>query len=203
MSLEREKIKKLVRGETVGNIATAFCAAALIYFAACYSVGVSMQISALKTAALISGPALLLCGIAVAAFCNIKYGGELERTLKEYVRSVLLENAALLHPERDSLTFYVCVGENSAELKVNNFKEKVNFDFSAFKKLSAMRKSAVSAQICERLTVTFVKLAAERGAEYKSVFYVARTGAKDGKPVPVIENGKPEKRAYKIYLKNG
>ena len=203
MTLDREKIKKLLRGESAGNIATLICAAAAVYFAAAYSAGAALQIAALKTAALISGPAVLIPGAAAAALCNLKYGGALEKIVKDYVRFVLLENAALLRPGSSSLTFFISVGDDCAEIRVNNYKEKIYFDFSAFKKLSAARKAHVSSEICGMLTTTFVRLTAERGATYKSVTCVPRADSKNGKPVVIVRDGKPDGRAYKYYLKNG
>lgn len=65
-----------------------------------------------------------------------------------------------------------------------------------------MRRSFAATAVVEKLSQTFVKLAVERGAKYKSVGYTAANGRKRGKQVIIIANGEPEKRALKSYLKN-
>ena len=118
------------------------------------------------------------------------------------VRDIFIENAKLMHPEKDSLTFYCRLYDDSAEISVNNYKEKILFDFSAFKKLSPLRKSTVAAAITTRLCVTFLKLNLQRGAKYSSVCYTARAEKRGGKRAFIINGGKPDKKALKIYYKN-
>ena len=105
-----------------------------------------------------------------------------------------------MHPEKEILDFGFCFQGSKVILKVNKFKEEIIFDFSAFGKLSAVRRSSVSAAISNRLSHTFCLLA-ERGAKYKTVSYTARAGEKQGKPVYIILNGVPDKKAYRAYLK--
>ncbi|MBD5631652.1 MAG: hypothetical protein HDP34_00255 [Clostridia bacterium] len=200
--MEEEKIKKLMRGERVGTAFTAVCGAALIYFIICFSIARVKGIYALELTALISAPIIMAASVAVAAYCNIKFGGALDRLIKDYVRDVLVQNAALMHPERDSLTFYCAVGETQATLKVNAYKEVINFDFSAFKKLSLSRKADIAAAIEARICVTFCRLALERGVNYESVGYAPLTGKNKDKVTYIIKGGKIEKRAYKSYLKS-
>ena len=105
--LNYEKITKLKKGELFGTAATVFCAAVLVYFAVCFALARTMEIRALELAVLISAPVLGTAGVAAAAFCSIKYGGALDREVKRYVLETCVENAALMHPERDSLSFYI------------------------------------------------------------------------------------------------
>lgn len=202
VQVNSEKIKKLNRGELIGAIATIFCGVALVYFIIGFSVAVALNLPALKLSTLIAAPVLTAAGAGVAAFCNIKYGGELDKLLKDYIREIFIENAAAMHPERDSLTFYILVEKNTAEITVNGYKEKIVFDFSPFGKLTAMRRSFVATAIVDKLSQTFVKLTVERGAKYKTVGYTATAGRKKGKQVYIIANGEPDKRALKNYLKN-
>ena len=201
--LNYEKIKKLKKGELFGTAATVFCAVVLVYFAVCFALARTMEIRALELAVLISAPVLGTAGVAAAAFCSIKYGGALGRGVKRYVLDTCVENAALMHPERDSLSFYISMDEANVTLKVNNFKEPITFDFSAFGKLSLTRKISVLTEIESRLCATFCRLY-ERGASYKEVGWAENAGrrGKSGKTVYIIQNGVPDKKAYKNYLKN-
>lgn len=201
-AIDAEKVKKLTRGELIGNIATIFCAVALVYFAIGFAVGWTYELYALKLSTLIVAPVLIVAAAGAAAYCNIKFGNATEKIINDYVRDVLIHNAALIHPERDSLTFFCRLNDDSAEIKVNSYKEKIVFDFSAFGKLSPMRKTTVASAITNRLCVTFCRLVIERGAKYLSVNYTARTEKKNSKVAYIIKNGEPDKKAAKIYYKN-
>ena len=137
---------------------------------------------------------------AVAAVCNLKYGRAIDKIIKNYVRDVFIENAALMHPERDSLTYYISNDGWEFSIKANNFKERIIFDFSAFGKLSAIRKSSVTTTIIERLEWSYCRLY-ERGGTYKTVSYAVIKSGKQGKTFNIIENGTPDKKAYKDYKK--
>ena len=198
--LNAEKIKKLKRREAVGTAATVVCGVITAAFIVCFTIAQVKDIYLLRMLSVILLPALLVASAAVAAYCNLKFGKELDRVIKNHVKNVLIENAALMHPERNVLTFGVSVNDTFAEIKVNNFKETVRFDFSAFGKLSMSRKSAVAEAIAERLNISFCRLY-ERGANYNSVSYFSANVNKQGKVNYIIENGQPDKRAYKTYLK--
>ncbi len=198
--LNAEKIKKLKRGEAVGTAATVVCGGVTAAFIVCFSIAQTQDIFTLRMISIILMPVLLVASVAVAAYCNLKFGRQLDGLIRNYVRDVLIENAALMHPDRNQLSFGVSVFETSAEIKVNNFKETIRFDFSAFGKLSVSRKSAVSEAIAKRLNATFCRLY-ERGVNYNSVSYFLANGNKKSKVVYVIKDGQPEKRAYKMYLK--
>lgn len=196
------KLKKLTRGELVGNVATAFCGAVLVYFIICFSIGSAMEIKALTLSTLIVAPVLTAASAGVAAFCNLTYGAELERLVKERVLNIFVENAALMHPERDSLTFYINTDGAVTDVEVNNFKEKIIFDFSDFGRLTLARKASIASAIETRLCVTFIRLVRERGAKYSQVDYLPRTVKKEKRHTFIIKDGVPDKRAVKIYLKN-
>ena len=136
----------------------------------------------------------------ISAICNLKYGRTLDRIIKNYVQEVFIENAALMHPERDNLTYYISNEGNGFFVKTNNFKELITFDFSAFGKLSLTRKATITTAIIDRLGATFCRLM-ERGGKYKTVSYCAVKDGKQGKTVNIIENGTPDKKIYKNYLK--
>lgn len=203
VELNKEQINKLRRGEICGNIATGFCGAVLVYFIICFTLAEVYSLFPLQLSTLIAAPVLMVAGIAVAAYCNLKFGNAIDKIIKDYVRDVFVENAALMHPERDSLTFYFSFDKTSATVRVNNYKEKIYFDFSAFGKLSAMRSANVSTAITDRLTVSFCRLF-ERGVKFKDVSYTVVAGLrrKQGKIIYIIKNGGPDKRALKTYLKN-
>lgn len=202
MQLDSAQIQKFKRGEAAGNAATGFCGAVLIYFIVCFTVAQVNDNTALRISTLVAAPVLMTSGAGVAAFCNLYYGAKLEKTVAQYMRAVFVENAALMHPEKESLTFYMSFDGASAKIKVNNFKESIIFDFSSFKKLSAARKAFIAAEAETRLTVTFLRLALERGENYKNIA-VGGSAKKNAKLTFIIRDGKPEKRAMKIYLKNG
>ncbi len=198
--LDAQQVKKLKTGERIGVAATFFCGAVFIYAVIMFAFGWTNPL--LQTVLWATAPALLVIGIAVAAYCNLKFGGALDGVIKDYVTQTFVENAALMHPERNSLSFFIEIKSNSAEISVNGYKEKIIFDFSCFGKLSPFRKVAISRAITDRLNATFCRLY-ERGAYYKSVDYrEIRPKKGEYKPVPIIIEGTPDKRAYKYYLKN-
>ncbi len=196
-------LKKWKRGELCGNIALYVCAAALVYFIVGFAVGRAEGISALELAVKISAPIILTAAVVAAAFCNLKYGGAIDRAVKKYILDSCVENAKLMHPERDSLSFYLSVDETEIYLQVNSYKEKIVFDFSPLGKLSLMRKITALTEIENRLCATFCRLY-ERGAKYKEVTYAERAGTrrKSGKTIYLIKDGTPDVKAYKQYLKN-
>lgn len=196
-------IKKLKRGELAGTAAIFFCLAVLIFFAISFTVARVQEIKALYLTALIASPILLAAGAGVAAFCNVKYGGAIERAIKAFVRDTCVENAAFMHPERNSLTFYVCLEGSTALMRVNGYKEKITFDFSPLGKLSITRRAAVLNEIGNTLCATFCRLY-ERGADYADVSYSLKSynGPKPGKIFYIIKDSQPDKKAFKQYLKN-
>lgn len=200
--LNAEKIKKLKKGELIGTIALVACTLILAAFVVVFSVAQSMDMPALRLASLIAAPILMAAGVGVAAYCNIRFGGETERLINNYVLDVFTENAAQMHPERDSLTFNIYVVGDRAEIKVNNYNEKIVFDFSAFGRLSPMRKLTVVTAIENRLCAAFCRLVTERGAKYISVSYVERNERRKTKPVYIIQQGVPDKKALKNFYKN-
>ena len=200
--LNAEKIKKLKRGEAVGTTATIVCCVILAAFIVCFAIAQTKDIYILRMISIILLPILLLLAIGVSAYCNLKFGRELNAIIKNHVKTVLIENAQLMHPDRNVLAFGITVKEKGAEIKVGNFKESIKFDFSAFGKLSPMKKSAVAEAIAERLNITFCRMHG-RGVHYNSVSYFrANADKKNGKVIYIIENGQPDKRAYKTYLKS-
>lgn len=198
--LNAERIKKLKRGEAVGLAMTIVCAVISAAFVVCFTIAQVKDFYLLRMISIILLPILLVIAIAVSAYCNLTFGKELSGIIKKHVKNVLIENASLMHPEKSTLTFAVSVGQTFAEIKVNNFKETIRFDFSAFEKLSATKKSAVTEAIAERLNITFCRLY-DRGINYTSVSYFYAGGDKQ-KVNYIIENGQPDKRAYKTYLKS-
>lgn len=201
--LDAQRIKKLKTGERIGIAATVFCGLTLVYFIVFFIFAWTGGSQTLQTALWATAPAMMTLGVAVSAYCNLKFGGELDRIIKNFVTETFIENAALMHPERNSLSFFIEIKENTAEISVNGYKEKIIFDFSDFGKLSAVRKLTISKAITDRLNATFCRLY-ERGASYKSVDYREKVSSrkKTGKLVPVIVNGVPDKKSYKYYLKN-
>ena len=195
--LDTEKIKKLKAGERAGYVFAGVCAAALVFFIAGFITANALNLEAFKIAVLASAPAVTALSAAASAFFNLKYGGALEREISAFVRGVLVENAALLHPERDSLTFTVSFEGQTATVKVNGYKEKISFDFSALGKFGGIRRSSLTSVITSQLGAAFCRLA-ERGAVYKSV----QCAVVGKKPVTVIESGAPDKKIYREYLKS-
>ena len=189
-NLNTEEIKKLKKGELWGLIALSFagisCVAAIVFFA----LAIARPDDGFRIyGSILCAPLSIFA--AVAAVCNLKYGRAIDKIIKNYVRDVFIENAALMHPERDSLTYYISNDGWEFSIKANNFKERIIFDFSAFGKLSAIRKSSVTTTIIERLEWSYCRLY-ERG--------VIKSG-KQGKTFNIIENGTPDKKAYKDYKK--
>ena len=193
------EIKKLKAGELTGKIATVICGVALLYFVICFTVAQAKDLYTLRLITLISAPAVMVIAAGVAAYCNLTFGSKLERLIEAYVQEVLLENAALLHPEKNSLNFVISADKSGAEVAVNNYKEKIVFDFSAFGKLSLSRCAQVYGAISTKLSVAFIRMF-ERGAKLTDVSYCS-AGAKKAKAAFIIQGGTPDKKAYKAYLK--
>ena len=198
-NLNTEGIKKLKKGELWGLIALSFagisCVAAIVFFA----LAIARPDDGFRIyGSILCAPLSIFA--AVAAVCNLKYGRAIDKIIKNYVRDVFIENAALMHPERDSLTYYISNDGWEFSIKANNFKERIIFDFSAFGKLSAIRKSSVTTTIIERLEWSYCRLY-ERGGTYKTVSYAVIKSGKQGKTFNIIENGTPDKKAYKDYKK--
>ncbi len=198
-NLNTEEIKKLKKGELWGLIALSFagisCVAAIVFFA----LAIARPHDGFRIyGSILCAPLSIFA--AVAAVCNLKYGRAIDKIIKNYVRDVFIENAALMHPERDSLTYYISNDGWEFSIKANNFKERIIFDFSAFGKLSAIRKSSVTTTIIERLEWSYCRLY-ERGGTYKTVSYAVIKSGKQGKTFNIIENGTPDKKAYKDYKK--
>lgn len=200
-NLNEQEIKKLKIGEITGVIAVIGCAVVCACFIAVYAYASVKNLDELKLAFLIWCPVALVILAAVAAFFNLKYGKAMDKLIKNYVRDVFVENATLMHPEKNELTYTVEFDGTSVFVKANNYKERIVFDFSAFKKLSATQRANISVSLLERLEVTFCRLV-ERGSKYTSVSYVLNRNGQKGKPAYIIENGVPNKKAYKNYLKN-
>lgn len=198
-NLNTEEIKKLKKGELWGLIALSFagisCVAAIVFFA----LAIARPDDGFRIyGSILCAPLSIFA--AVAAVCNLKYGRAIDKIIKNYVRDVFIENAALMHPERDSLTYYISNDGWEFSIKANNFKERIIFDFSAFGKLSAIRKSSVTTTIIERLEWSYCRLY-ERGGTYKTVSYAVIKSGKQGKTFNIIENGTPDKKAYRDYKK--
>lgn len=201
VTLDEKKITYIKRGKTAEIIFLAIAAAGLILFAVCYPVARAKDIRALLILSYVLPPVLIALGAAGAALCNLKYGGLADRLIRQYVIDVCLANPEALHPERDSLTFYITLDGCKFYMHANGYKENIIFDFSAFKKLSPMRRAAIATEIGNRLIITFCRLYG-RGAKYKDVNYKIENGSKKSKSVPIISGGVPDKKSYKIYLKN-
>lgn len=199
MQHDSEEIQKLKNGERLGIAALIFCGAVCVYFIICFAVAQTLDDYALRLSTLICAPVLLAAGVAVAAFCNLKFGRATDNIIEETVREALIENAALLHPERESLTYYISDDGCKFSVKANNFKEVVDMDFSAFGKLSLSRRAAITSAIADRLSLTFLRLLS-RGNRYRSVAYCVRKNGKNGKTISIIEDGTPDKRAYKKFM---
>lgn len=207
--LDGQKIKKLKKGEIIGTVATVFCGVAFVYFVVLFALSWVLKEDLYGLSELLStimwstAPALIAIGIGVAAFCNIKFGREIERQISKYVVQVFVENATLMHPEKDSLFFRINMCKNSVEITVNTHKEKIIFDFSAFKRLSATRQITVFKIISDTLATTFCRLF-ERGYSFKSVEYRQTVDSKNktGKLIKIISDGAPDKKIMKNYYKN-
>lgn len=197
--LDVNKIKKLEKGETVGAVATCFCGVVFIYFIALFALSLVQGNSVLQIILWSTTPALMVIGIALSAFCNLKYSKGIERLITEYVLQVFVENAPLMHPEKDDLTFYISHTKKSVQITVNGYKEKIVFDFSDFK-MSALRQLSVLKIITDRLAATFCRMY-NRGAEFKSVEY-CHTNNGNKRKIKIISNGEPDKKIFKNYLKN-
>ncbi len=202
-ALDEKQIKKLRAGEICGTVATAICALDAVYFIACFAVATAYGMQTLKTAAFISAPIILGVFVAVAAFCNLKYGRAADALVREYVIRTFVENASLMRPERSSISYFISLEGARVTVTVNGYKEKIVFDFSAFGRLSPMRKLSVLTEIENRLTATFCKLVLERGVNYKEVnFREIQNGKTAKSPVAIIADGVPDKKAVRNYLKN-
>ena len=199
-NLNTEEIKKLKKGELGGVISAVFGGIACVALIVLFSIAIARSDSDLRFITVsICIPVISVCSIIIA-ICNHKYGQPLDRITKNYVQEVFIENAALMHPERDSITYYISNEGNRFFVKTNNFKEVITFDFSAFGKLSLTRKATITTAIVNRLGATFCRLM-ERGGKYKNVSYCAVKDGKQGKTINIIENGTPDKKIYKNYLK--
>ncbi|MDE7440185.1 MAG: hypothetical protein K2N23_06740 [Clostridia bacterium] len=200
VTLDEEKIKYVKRGETYGLLCLTVAVVGLIFFAVCYPIARVFDLRALLICSYAVSPLLIALGAAGSAACNLKYGKLADKTISQYIIDICLENPQAMHPERDSLTFYVSLDGCNFEMHANGYKEKLVFDFSSFKKLSPMRRASIATEIGNRITVTFCRLY-ERGAKYKDVNYTI-AGSKKSKLVPIITNGIPDKKSFKVYLKN-
>ena len=198
-SFDKSAVAAIKRVDRISALCLALASAGLLFFAVCYPVARVYELRALLVCAYAGAPLLVAAGAAGAAICNFKSG--FEKLMRRYVLDVCLENARALHPERNSLTFYITLGDCAFELRANDFKDALLFDFSAFERLSPIRKGAIATEIGNRLTITFCRLY-ERGASYADVSYAMRTDKKTSKIVPLIVNGAPDKIAFKIYLKH-
>ena len=196
--LNEDKIKRAERGELIGNIASIFCGVVFVYFIVLFAVVWATDNGVLKTVLWSTAPALMAMGIGVAAYFNLTSGRALEREIKKYVTQVFVENAQLMHPDKDSLSFRFDTVGKTVEITVNGYKDKITFDFSTFRRFGAMRKMSVMKIISDKLSATFCRLF-ERGFSFKSVEY-SRYG-KSNKKIAVIANGVPDKKIMKNYLK--
>lgn len=194
--------KKLKRGERVGTAALYVCVAAVVFFIICYTVGRVKDLHALELCALILSPVLLALAAGVAAYCNLKFGGAIDKAVKAYVKDVFVENAPSLRPERSSLSFYISFDGDEVGIKVNNFKEIIIFDFSPLNKISGMRKLSILTEIENMLLVSFLKLY-ERGSKFEDVSWTESEGTrrKSKKRTYIINGGEPDKKSYRQYLK--
>lgn len=199
--LDEKKIAHAKRGELFGLLSIAGAAAGLIFFAVCYPTARVYHLQALLILSYALAPSLIAAGALGAAVCNIKYGAAADKLIRQYIIDVCLENPQAMHPERDSLTFFITFDGCKFYMHANGYKENLEFDFSAFKKLSPMRRAAIATEIGNRLTISFCRLY-ERGAKYKDVNFIIENGSKKNKSVPIIADGVPDKKSFKIYLKN-
>lgn len=201
VKLDEKKIADVKRGGLLGILCLAVAAAGVVFFAVCYPVARVKDLSTLLLLSYIISPVLIAFGAAGAAYFNIKFGGYEDKLIRKYILDTLLENPQAMHPERDSLTFYIELDGCVFSMHANGYKESLLFDFSAFKKLSPMRRAAIATEISNRLIASFCRLY-ERGAKYSEVNYNLKYGRKKSKTVPIISGGVPDKKSFKIYLKN-
>lgn len=194
-------IKKLKTGEIIGNIAILLSVAVIIAFIVMFSVARVNGYEQLQLTSLSVCPAILIISVAVSAVCNLKFGGAIDLAVRRYVLDTLAENAPLLKAEKQSLSFTADYGENTVGLQTNKDKEIIRFDFSALGRLSFSRRSQILEEIYSRLCKTFCKLY-DRGTKYTLVSYQEKTEKKTGKLKYIIKDGKPDAKAYKLYLKN-
>lgn len=201
--IDARKIKILRRGEIAGTAFTILSGLAVVYFAAMFIVGTARNDAALENLALYSGLPALAVFAAISAVCYLKFGVAMDREIVKYTLSVMIENAARLHPERSNLSFTVQTKGAVVEVAANKYNDKLVIDFTPFGKAGPARRAAYSDAVTDRITYTFLRLY-DKGGDYKSVDFriVSPDGRKYGKTVPVITDGKPDKNAYKDYLKN-
>ena len=201
VNLDEEKIRYIKRGQIFSLLCLAVALAGIIFFAVCYPVARTSDMKALLIASYAVSPALIVLGAAGGAVCYIKYTVYEEKMIRKYIIETCVENPQAMHPERDSLTFYISLDGCKFDMRANGYKDGLTFDFSAYKKLSFARKAAIATEIGNRLTVSFCRLY-ERGAKYKDVNYKIESGSKKNKLVPIIAGGEPDKKSFKVYLKN-
>lgn len=200
ITLDEKKIKSIKLGELFGYLFIAVAGAGMIFFVVCYTIAKVKNASALLTLTYILAPMICSTGTLIAAILNLKYGRMADRMIKKYILDICLENPKAMHPERDSLTFYIEQDGCTFLMHANGYKDNLVFDFSAFRRLTFSRRAAIATEISNRIIVSFCKLY-ERGATYKDVSYIFKKGSSD-KAVPIIAGGVPDKKSFKIYLKN-
>lgn len=201
VTLDEKKIADNKRGELIGYICLAVAVAGIIFFSVCYPVARVKDLSTLLLLSYILSPLLVALGAGGSAFCNIRYGGATDKLIRRYIVDICLENPQVMHPERDSLSFFIELDGCVFSMHANGYKESLTFDFSAFKRLFPARRAAIATEICNRLIISFCRLY-ERGAKYNDVNYTLKYGSKKSKTVPIIADGVPDKKSFKIYLKN-
>lgn len=201
VNLDGQKIAKIKRGEIIQLISLCVSAAGVIFFIVTYVLARVQNSDALKIVSFAVSPALIAVGSLIAAVFNLKYGRLSEKLIRQYILDICLEHPEAMHPEKDSLTFYITEENRVFTMTANGFRDGLKFDFSAYKWLFAIHKSAIFNEIGTRLTVSFCRLF-ERGAKYKDVAYTVKLKSKSKKPVPIISNGIPDRKSFKIYIKN-
>lgn len=199
-NLDRDKIAKIKQGEILGWVCLAAAGAGVIFFAVCYPIARVEDIYSLLLLSYILSPILVGGGAIGSALCNFTFGASEDRLINKYVVDTCLENPQAMHPERTSLTFFIDMDGSAFTMHANGYSDKLVFDFSPFGKLTPMRKSTIANAICVKLTETFCRLY-DRGAKYSDVGYMLSYGRKKTKNIPIISNGVPDKKSYKIYLK--
>ena len=201
VTLDEKKIADIKRGGIFGILCLATAAAGVIFFAVCYPVARVNGSSTLLLLSYVLSPVLIAVGAGGAAVCNFIFGGMEERLIRKYIIDICVENPKAMHPERDSLTFYIEYEGCIFKMHANSYSDGLVFDFSPFKRLGPARRAAIATEICNRLIVTFCKLY-EHGASYKEVNYTLPVGRKKNSSAPIIAGGIPDKKSFKIYLKN-